>query len=72
MKITKKNPSPSTVKWVGICLNCKSEAEAEQHELNITYDRDGNFAWHACPVCSAGNNPAGYGGILFYPPKVSR
>lgn len=68
MKITKIGSIEEyECKWVGKCNKCGSEAEALEHELNITRSqRDGDFAWHKCPVCGVGP----YNGICFYPKKT--
>ncbi len=53
MKIVKRGLSPHEQLWAGKCTACKSEMEADGHELveNIKSDRDGAFAYLPCPVC---------------------
>lgn len=73
MKITKRGTPKSEQVWFGSCYECLSEAEAKQSEMtHITHDqREGSsLSWEKCPVCGAGEDPTGFGGMLFYP-KVS-
>lgn len=71
MKITKRSLEDGRI-WIGRCRVCKSEAEAKQSEMtHVTYDMRDNisFSWEKCPVCEAGEESSGYGGMLFYPKK---
>lgn len=70
MKITKRGTPPDERTWTGGCKNCGSEAEAKQSEMtHITRDWEGSFSWEKCPVCGAGDEATGYGGMIFHPDK---
>ena len=60
MRIIKQGRLPGDRIWHGTCHNCKTEAEAEERELQITHDqRDGPFGECKCPLCGAR--------MIFYP-----
>lgn len=69
MKIIKRGTPKDQNIWIGLCRECKSEAEATENELtHIQEDqRDGGrCSWEQCPVCKCGG-ANGYGGMIFYP-----
>ena len=69
MEITYRGIPKKERTWNGRCRECGSTATAKESELiNISTNQiDGEFSWMACPVCNAGSNSNGYGGMLFYP-----
>jgi hypothetical protein len=70
MKITKRGKLAAERIWVGICHECKSEAEATEDELtNISHHQGENtVSWERCPVCNGDggswHNPRG---MMFIP-----
>lgn len=74
MIIVKTGNLPSLRLWRGTCNGCKSEAEAKECEMtHIVQDpRDSTkVCWMVCPVCGAGDQGTGYGGMLFSPVRES-
>ena len=52
MRIIKEGKLPEKEIWSGECHNCKTVAEAERGELQVTYDqRDGSLGRASCPLC---------------------
>lgn len=73
MEITYRGTPKKERIWHGRCRECGSTAIAKQSELiHVSTDqRDGEFSWMTCPVCNAGSDSDGHGGMLFYPrPEV--
>ena len=69
MEITYRGIPKKERIWHGRCRECGSTAIAKQTELvHISAGQlDGEFSWMTCPVCNAGSDSDGYGGMLFYP-----
>ena len=64
MKITKRNPIPSEI-WIGHCMFCKSEAEADRSEMVDIRNEKSEYTMHSwlqCPVC--GDH------MFFYPSNI--
>jgi hypothetical protein len=60
MRMTKRGADPKHEIWSATCTNCKSEFEAERHELKVEdTQRDGAFAHSTCDVCEHD--------MIFYP-----
>lgn len=69
MEITYRGIPKKERIWRGRCMECGSTATARQSELtHISTDLlEGEFSWMTCPVCNAGSDSDGHGGMLFYP-----
>ena len=72
IEIIKRNTRPDDKVWKGDCRNCGSEAKCIRSDLtHYTYDqRHGAYSWEVCPVCEAGKDKNGYGGICFFEEKT--